>query len=132
MLEFAGAVLLLIITPGPGVLTTAGIGSSFGWRPGIRFLIGLFIGTNAGALLVVTGLAALALADPLVRLILVWGSIFYFLWLALRIAMAGGGIRFMPPTGEPRVRDGLLLQLINPKVYSVNTILFGGFLFWSG
>ena len=64
MLTFAGALFLLISTPGPGVLTTAGIGSSYGWGAGIRFLVGLFIGTNLGALAVVTGLSAVVLADP--------------------------------------------------------------------
>ncbi|MEM7189417.1 MAG: LysE family translocator [Pseudomonadota bacterium] len=132
MLTFTGAVLLLIITPGPGVLTTAGIGSSYGWPAGLRFLAGLFIGTNLGSIFVITGLAALVLADPMVRTILVWGSILYFLWLALKIAFAGGQVRFMHPERPPRVRDGIFLQLINPKLYSVNAILFGGFAFWGG
>ncbi|MDG1256729.1 MAG: LysE family translocator, partial [Paracoccaceae bacterium] len=33
MLTFATAVILLLLTPGPGVLSTAGVGSAFGpWR----------------------------------------------------------------------------------------------------
>ncbi|MEC8551875.1 MAG: LysE family translocator, partial [Pseudomonadota bacterium] len=32
MLTFAAAVFLLIVTPGPGVLSTAGVGAAFGWR----------------------------------------------------------------------------------------------------
>ncbi len=32
MLIFAAAVFFLIITPGPGVLSTAGVGSAFGAR----------------------------------------------------------------------------------------------------
>ena len=32
MLQFALAVFFLLITPGPGVLTTAGIGAAFGYR----------------------------------------------------------------------------------------------------
>ena len=59
MLVFASTIFLMIITPGPGVLTTAGIGSGFGWSAGIRFLVGLFIGTNLTAILVVSGLTAL-------------------------------------------------------------------------
>lgn len=66
MLTFAAALFFLIITPGIGVLTTAGIGAGFGAGPGIRFLVGLFIGTNLAALLVVTGIAAVVLADPIV------------------------------------------------------------------
>ena len=47
MLTFALAVFLLIITPGPGVLTLAGVGSAFGYKPGFRYLLGLLIGQNA-------------------------------------------------------------------------------------
>jgi threonine/homoserine/homoserine lactone efflux protein len=50
MLTFALAVLFLIITPGPGVLSTAGVGAGFGFRAGFRYLTGLFIGTNIVAL----------------------------------------------------------------------------------
>ncbi len=120
----------MIATPGPGVLTAAGIGSGFGWGAGIRFLIGLFVGTNLGALIVVSGLSAIVLAEPTIRTVLVWASICWFLYLAAKIALAGAKIGFMAATRAPRVIDGLLLQLINPKVYAVNTLLFGGFAFW--
>ena len=130
MLSFAAASCLMMATPGPGVLTTAGIGSGFGWNAGIRFLIGLFIGTNLAALLVISGLTAIVLAEPLVRTVLVWASILWFLKLALGIALAGAKVGFMAAPRAPRLHDGVILQLINPKAYAVNTILFGGFAFW--
>jgi threonine/homoserine/homoserine lactone efflux protein len=34
MLTFALAVFLLIITPGPGVLSLAGVVAAYGWRQG--------------------------------------------------------------------------------------------------
>ena len=46
MIEFAIAFFFLIISPGPGVLSTAGVGSAFGYKPGARYVGGLFIGTN--------------------------------------------------------------------------------------
>lgn len=120
----------MMATPGPGVLTTAGIGSGFGWSAGIRFLIGLFIGTNLAAFLVISGLTAVVLAEPVVRTVLVWMSILWFLKLALGIALAGARIGFMAARQAPRLSDGVVLQLINPKAYAVNTLLFGGFAFW--
>ena len=36
----------MMVTPGPGVLSLAGVGAGFGWRVGIMYLIGLFLGTN--------------------------------------------------------------------------------------
>ena len=132
MLSFAATVFLMIITPGPGVLTTAGIGSGFGWRAGLRFLIGLFIGTNLAAILVVSGLIAVVLADPVVKTALVWASIAYFFWLALKIALAGAKVGFIAAKRAPRLWNGIVLQLINPKAYAVNTLLFGGYPFLGG
>ena len=40
MIIFVSAVFLLILTPGPGVLSLAGVGAAFGWRQGIKYLIG--------------------------------------------------------------------------------------------
>ncbi len=117
----------MIITPGPGVLTTAGIGSGFGWGAGLRFLIGLFIGTNLTAIMVVTGLTALVPAH--VENVLVWCAVAYFGYLALKIALAGAKVGFIASERAPSLWNGITLQLINPKAYTVNTLLFGGYHF---
>ena len=129
MLIFAAAVFFLIITPGPGVLSTAGVGSAFGARPGVRYVLGLFIGTNMVALAVVSGLAAMILADPHIRGVLFAASTAYLLYLALRIALAGSRVAFVEAARPPGVFDGIALQMINPKAYAVNTTLFSGFAF---
>lgn len=130
MLTFAAAVFFLIITPGPGVLSAAGVGSSFGSAAGTRYLGGLFIGTNLVAAAVVSGLAAVVLADERIRTVLFGISIAYLLHLALRIAFAGSRIAFIERRHPPGVPGGILLQIINPKAYAVNTALFTGFSFW--
>ncbi|MEQ8398466.1 hypothetical protein [Thalassobaculum sp.] len=132
MISYAVALFFLIITPGIGVLTTAGIGSSFGAGPGIRFLIGLNIGTNAAAILVVSGIAAIVLADPIVGPVLLYGSLLYLSYLAFRIGWAGARIAFVERRSAPGVLGGIGLQLINPKSYAVNTTLFSGFHFMPG
>jgi threonine/homoserine/homoserine lactone efflux protein len=129
MLTFAAALFFLIITPGIGVLTTAGIGASFGAGPGIRFLIGLNIGTNLAGLLVVTGLAAVVFAHPVVGPVLFYGSLGYLAYLAFRIGWAGSRIAFVERAQAPGILGGIGLQLINPKSYAVNTPLFSGFHF---
>lgn len=129
MLTFALAVLFLIITPGPGVLSLAGVGAAFGYRDGARYLGGLFIGTNLVCLAVITGLAAMMLADPRIRTVFSIASVAYLAWLAFRIAFAGSRIAFIERTHPPGIRGGILLQAINPKAYAVNTALFSGFAF---
>ena len=132
MLTFAAAVFFLIATPGPGVLSTAGVGSAFGARAGARYVLGLFIGTNIVSLGVISGVAAVVLAWPPLRVALFAASIAYLLYLALRIATAGTKVAFIPATREPGIVDGLALQAINPKAYAVNTTLFSGFAFLPG
>ena len=129
MLTFAAAVFFLIITPGPGVLTTAGIGAGFGYGAGVRYVTGLCIGTNLVALAVVTGIAAAALADPRIATVLYIVSVSYLLYLAFRIATAGSKIAFIEKARPPGIGGGLALQAINPKAYAVNTALFTGFQF---
>lgn len=132
MLTFAAAVFFLIATPGPGVLSTAGVGAAFGGRAGFRYVIGLFIGTNIVALAVISGVAAVVLADARIRTALFVISTCYLLYLAFRIATAGSRIAFIEARRKPGLRDGLALQAVNPKAYAVNTVLFSGFVIGLG
>ena len=129
MLTFAAAVFFLIITPGPGVLTTAGVGSGFGFRAGMRYVVGLFIGTNLVALGVISGVAAVVLSVPAVRIVLAVASVAYLCYLAAKIAFAGSKIAFVEAKTAPGITAGILLQAINPKAYAVNTTLIAGFPF---
>ena len=129
MLSFVLAVFLLLITPGPGVLSLAGVGAAYGYAHGFRYLVGLFIGTNLVCLGVISGLAAVMLAQPGLRTVLTLISVGYLLWLALRIAFAGTKLAFIERARPPGIRGGILLQAVNPKAYVVNTTLFSGFAF---
>lgn len=131
MLTFLAAVFFLLITPGPGVLSTAGVGAGFGRRAGLRYVTGLFLGTNLVALAVVSGLAAVILSVPVVRTVLLVLSAGYILYLAVKIALSGTKIAFIHPEKAPGIGGGLALQAINPKAYAVNTALFSGFPFFS-
>ncbi len=127
MLTFALSVLLLLITPGPGVLSTAGVGAAFGFKAGLRYVTGLCLGTNLVALIVVSGLAAVVLATAWARNTLLVLSALYLLSIALRIALAGKRIAFIEAARIPGIRDALILQIINPKAYAVNLTWFSGF-----
>ena len=81
----------------------AGVGAAFGFRDGFRYLIGLFIGTNIVCLGVITGLAAVVLAEPALRTVFYVISVGYLLWLAFRIAFAGSKVAFIERTEPPGV-----------------------------
>ena len=127
--SFALSVFLLTITPGPAVLTLAGVGSAFGWRQGLSFLFGLFVGVHLVCFAVISGLAALIIADPVARFVLLLASSAYLGYLALKIALAGTKIGFIH-IAAPGLITGMMLQLINPKAYAVNTMLFSSFAFY--
>ena len=129
MLTFAMAVFLLIITPGPGVLSLAGVGAAFGLRQGFGYLTGLFIGTNLVCFAVISGLATVMLTTPLIRTLLLIASAAYLGNLAFKIDFSGAKIAFIHMS-KPGLLSGLTLQLINPKAYAVNTTLFSGFAFY--
>ena len=92
-------------------------------------MAGLCAGTNFVSLAVISGLAAVILAQPFVRTILLFASAGYLGYLALRIALAGTKIAFIQ-TSAPGFMAGVMLQFINPKAYAVNTTLFTSFAFY--
>ena len=44
MITFAFAIVLMLATPGPGVLSAAGVSAGFGAAAGLRYVAGLCIG----------------------------------------------------------------------------------------
>jgi threonine/homoserine/homoserine lactone efflux protein len=106
-------------------LTTAGIGAAFGYR----FLAGLCLGGLITMMIVISGLAAIVLAVPALRLVLLFASVGYLVYLAWRIASAGSLVGFKPATTSLGFINGLVLQFINPKAYVVGATLFSGFAF---
>ena len=130
MLTFAISVFLLIVTPGPGVLSTAGFGAAYGFKKSLRYVFGLFLGTNLVFLAVASGLIAILLSVPSVRIFLLVLSTCYLFYLASKIALAGSNIAFIKAKAPPGIVSGILLQAINPKAYVVNTTFVSGFAFY--
>ena len=123
MLTFAISVFLLIVTPGPGVLSTAGFGAAYGFNKSLRYVFGLFLGTNLVFFAVATGLIAILLSLPSLRIFLLILSTCYLFYLASKIA-------FIRAKSPPGIISGILLQAINPKAYVVNTTFVSGFAFY--
>ena len=130
MVAFAIVSFLMFLTPGPGVLSLAGVGAAFGWRQGFLYMSGLFVGHVIVSLAVITGLATIILAEPVVRTILLFCSVSYLGYMAFRIALAGSKISFIEMLKAPGFVAGMSLQFINPKAYAVHTTFFTGFAFY--
>ncbi|MEL6298612.1 MAG: LysE family transporter [Pseudomonadota bacterium] len=132
MLTFAASVFFLLITPGPGVLTTAGVASAFGFRPGLAYMFGIVFGAQLVMVAVASGLAAAIFTIPYVREVLLVASAAYLLYLAALVAFSGNRVGFIEATRPPTFLNGVVLSIINPKAYAVSTTLFSGFAFLPG
>ena len=115
---------LMMVTPGPGVLSLAGVGAGFGWRVGIMYLIGLFLGTNGVALLVVLGFKQFLFEIDGVELTFLFLSLFYLSFLSWRIATSDNKTGFKEISKAPKLYEGIFLQFVNPKAYVVQGHLF--------
>ena len=115
---------LMMVTPGPGVLSLAGVGAGFGWRVGIMYLIGLFLGTNGVALLVVLGFKQFLFEIDGVELTFLFLSLSYLSFLSWRIASSDNKTGFTETSKAPKLYEGIFLQFVNPKAYVVQGHLF--------
>ncbi len=130
MLSFAAAILAILASPGPGVLSLAGVGSAFGYRAAWAYGTGLFVGSNLVMLAAASGLAALLIARQDIRLVFMVLSSAYLLYLAARVALAGSKIGFMEATHPPGFWGAVVLQIFNPKAYAVGIFAFANYPFW--
>ena len=88
----------------------------------MSFLFGLFVGIHLVCLAVISGLAALIIADPVVRFILLLTSSAYLGYFALKIGLAETKIGFIH-IAAPGFITGMMLQLPNPSSYAITTML---------
>jgi len=115
---------LMMVTPGPGVLSLAGVGAGFGWKVGFMYLIGLFFGTNGVALLVVLGFKQFLFEIDGVEITFLILSLSYLSFLSWRIATSDNKTGFKQSLKVPRLYEGIFLQFVNPKAYVVQGHLF--------
>ena len=115
---------LMMVTPGPGVLSLAGVGAGFGRKVGMMYLIGLFFGTNGVALIVVLGFKQFLFEIDGVEITFLLLSLSYLSFLSWRIATSDNKTGFKQSLKAPRLYEGIFLQFVNPKAYVVQGHLF--------
>ena len=124
MIAYIIVSFLMMVTPGPGVLSLAGVGAGFGWKVGMMYLIGLFFGTNGVALLVVLGFKQFLFEIEGVELTFLFLSLSYLSFLSWRIATSENKTGFEQNFKAPKLYEGIFLQFVNPKAYVVQGHLF--------
>ncbi len=120
---------VLLGSPGPATLSLAAVGATFGVRYGLPYLTGILTGLFCAMLGAVFGVAAVFTQWPQAEWIVQLLGATYLMYVAYRIATApvltNGDIK---QHKAPGLRDGFILNLLNPKAYAAFFVLFSQFL----
>jgi threonine/homoserine/homoserine lactone efflux protein len=120
-LLFAGAALLMVLTPGPNMVYVLSRSVCQGRRAGFVSLLGVVAGFLLHVLAAAIGLSAVFMAVPLAFELLKWAGAAYLLWLAWQAVRPGASSPFEPrslPADSPRklFAMGFVTNLLNPKI----------------
>jgi len=120
LLPVLGYALVSIFTPGPNNITSSSLGMRVGYPRTLRFIGGVV--TGFFCIMVASGLLTelVVSAYDRIAVVLKIAGVAYLLWIAWTVVRPQDHAHSSPTATGTRYRDGLLLQLVNPKV-----ILFG-------
>jgi threonine/homoserine/homoserine lactone efflux protein len=125
--EFLLTTLIVVATPGTGVLYTLAAGLSRGARASVVAAVGCTLGIVPHMLAAITGLAAVLHTSALAFQVLKYGGVAYLLYMAWSTLRDKGALA-VEETAERSARkvivSGVLVNLLNPKL----TIFFFAFL----
>ena len=126
--EFLLTTLVIVVTPGTGVIYTLAAGLSHGARASIVAAVGCTLGIVPPMVAAITGLAALLHTSALAFQVLKYLGVAYLLYMAWTTLRAKGALAVeettAPPTATKVIVSGILINLLNPKL----TIFFFAFL----
>lgn len=130
-------VLLLLLaafplmgSPGPATLSLASLGSAFGFRPNIRYLYGIIVGTLGTLLIVASSITSTLSTFPKILTLAECLAVVYITYLAWEIATAPVGEAVLNSDNRAaRVAtftSGLALAFTNPKAYAAIGAVYSG------
>ncbi len=127
-IEFLLTSLVIVVTPGTGVLYTLAAGLSRGGRASIVAAFGCTLGIVPHMAAAVTGLAALLHASAVAFQVLKYAGVAYLLYMAWSTLRERGALS-VEQEAAPRppakvIIDGVLINILNPKL----SIFFFAFL----
>ena len=126
--EFLITTLVVVATPGTGVLYTVAAGLARGARASVIAAVGCTLGTLPHVLAAITGLAALLHTSAVAFQIVKYAGVAYLLYMAWNTIRDTGALAVEAETGTRSARQvivsGVLVNILNPKL----TIFFLAFL----
>jgi threonine/homoserine/homoserine lactone efflux protein len=126
--EFLVTTLIIVATPGTGVLYTVAAGLSRGARASLIAAVGCTLGIVPHMIAAITGLAALLHTSALAFQTLKYLGVAYLLYLAWATLKEKGALAVeadaAPRSASKVIVSGILVNILNPKL----TIFFFAFL----
>lgn len=127
-IEFLVTSIIVVATPGTGVLYTLTAGLSRGARASVVAAVGCTLGILPHMIAAITGLAALLHASALAFQILKYLGVAYLLYMAWSTLRDKDSLSVeedaAPPSAARVIGSGILINVLNPKL----TIFFFAFL----
>jgi len=132
LLSFIFASFLLAISPGPDNLYLTAVTSKSGKISGLSFLIGLITGCFVHTTLLAFGLNELLIRHEVFFEIIKYTGVFYLLFLSYETYKTEI-LNFYPEKNNNKVfkyfKRGVLMNLLNPKVFLFFTLFFPNFIY---
>ncbi len=126
--EFLVTTLIIVATPGTGVIYTLAAGLSRGGRASVIAAVGCTLGIVPHMIAAITGLAALLHTSALAFQTLKYLGVAYLLYLAWATLREKGALAVegdtAPRSASKVILSGILINILNPKL----TIFFFAFL----
>ncbi|RIA35016.1 threonine/homoserine/homoserine lactone efflux protein [Ectopseudomonas oleovorans] len=121
LLLFAGAALLMVLTPGPNMIYLISRSICQGRKAGVISLLGVILGFLVHMFAAALGITALFLAIPIAYDLLKWAGAAYLLYLAWQAVRPGARSPFeaqqLPADPPSRLLlMGFLTNVLNPKI----------------
>ncbi|UZT78709.1 LysE family translocator [Ectopseudomonas chengduensis] len=121
LLLFAGAALLMVLTPGPNMIYLISRSICQGRKAGVISLLGVILGFLVHMFAAALGVTALFLAIPIAYDLLKWAGAAYLLYLAWQAVRPGARSPFearqLPADPPSRLLlMGFLTNVLNPKI----------------
>jgi threonine/homoserine/homoserine lactone efflux protein len=119
-IDFLLTSLIVIVSPGTGVLYTLAAGLSRGWRASIVAAFGCTLGIIPHMAAAIMGLAALLHMSAIAFQTLKYLGVAYLLYMAWDALREQGALRVAPDTGDrPAAKvivSAILINVLNPKL----------------
>lgn len=127
-IEFLITTLVVVVSPGTGVLYTLAAGLTRGARASVVAAFGCTLGTVPHMLAAITGLAALLHTSAMAFEVIKYAGVAYLLYMAWQTLKEKGALN-VEESGAPRsarevIVESVLINILNPKL----SIFFFAFL----